>query len=249
MFDVDGVIAETPHEEAWKDAAVEWSIINKENDFTPFYAQHLSGEPGDKGARNILEKLKIKGKSYFETMKIKDNEKDDTARIFRMEVKQKYLNKYISEGRFKGFDDIKRMISEAKEDKIPIMVVSSSETSRKVLEKLGMKGTFEVSALGAKTHWNAGIDKINHYAMAYGKLLKNLGKENIEKVYVFEDAPKGINAVAKLGFYPIGVSRASTSGIRLASKVDLIEAGAWKAYNENELREISLKEIIGEKRA
>ena len=36
MFDVDGVIAETPHEEAWKDASIEEKIITEEFNFTPF---------------------------------------------------------------------------------------------------------------------------------------------------------------------------------------------------------------------
>ena len=50
LFDVDGVIAETPHEQAWRDAALEWGIIGPAFDFTRFYADHVAGEPGNTGA-------------------------------------------------------------------------------------------------------------------------------------------------------------------------------------------------------
>ena len=67
MFDVDRVIAETPHEQAWKAAAIEWGIIDETFDFTSFYAEKIAGEPGEVGAYHILNELKTTiGKSYFE---------------------------------------------------------------------------------------------------------------------------------------------------------------------------------------
>ena len=39
---LDGVIAETPHEESWKEAAIEYQLIGKYFDFTPFYQKFLS---------------------------------------------------------------------------------------------------------------------------------------------------------------------------------------------------------------
>jgi beta-phosphoglucomutase-like phosphatase (HAD superfamily) len=45
LFDVDGVIMETPHEQAWHDSSLEWNIIGYEYNFTPFYAHHVARKP------------------------------------------------------------------------------------------------------------------------------------------------------------------------------------------------------------
>ena len=58
LFDVDRVIAETPHEQAWKAAAIEWGIIDETFDFTSFYAEKIAGEPGEVSTYQILNELK-----------------------------------------------------------------------------------------------------------------------------------------------------------------------------------------------
>jgi len=245
MFDVDGVIAETPHEEAWKDAAVEWKIIPTGYDFTRFYAEHVAGEPGATGAYNILSMLRYNGKSFFEREVITARQEQiATAETFRNPVKQKHVDAYVAAGKFREFEDVTTMIRKAKEAAIPVMAVSSSETAAKILGKLGLLSIFDVTALGAKTYWKRGIEKINHYAMAYGKLLERTGCECIDKIVVFEDAPKGIEAVARLGFCPVGITRTSTSGVCLATKDQLYAAGAKAAYDEEELKHLTLKEIL-----
>ncbi len=266
LFDVDGVIAETPHEEAWKAAAVEWGIIPEDFSFTLFYAKHVAGEPGITGARNILGLLREGAKpTYYEREGITDTHKrDESAEQFRNPAKQKYLDGYIADGNFRVFDDISKIILGAKNAGIPVAAVSSSENSEAILKSINaielakrvkvpytparkdasLYDVFNTTVLGAITHWHgAKVEKINHYAMAYGKLLGKIDRKEIPYAVVFEDAPKGVAAVSQLGFYCIGISRNSTSGVTLASKEDLFRTGAKLAYAENELKHIGYKQL------
>jgi beta-phosphoglucomutase len=252
LFDVDGVIAETPHQEAWMDAAVEWGIIGKNFDFTGFYTSHVAGEPGMTGALNILEFLHEDGKPAQ----------------FRDPVKQKILEEYIDKGQFKVFEDASKFVFGLKKAGYPLAVVSSSENARRILEKinpdilakkLGYSRVtdrskfielFDAEALGTIHHWHKKhIEKVSHYAMAYGKLLgaKGYGSSTAIPIpIVFEDAPKGVVAVKKLGFYAVGISRVSATGVRLASPVDLRIAGADLVYDEMAIRDLDVDHLLSD---
>ncbi|MBN2367661.1 hypothetical protein JXC34_01485 [Candidatus Woesearchaeota archaeon] len=271
LFDVDGLIAETPHEEAWKAAAVSWGIIQDDFDFTPFYAAHVAGEPGITGAMNILELLHGDGElPYFQRKRIEYvADKDAVAANFRDPVKKEFIDDFVAGGQFRIFEDTASVIFGLKKLGYSLGVVSGSEYAGKILsniepyplarslghdpEELGIKegsqfiDLFDAEALGAISYWpGKTVEKINHYAMAYGKLLGAIGSdsENIPRIVVFEDAPKGIAAVKKLGFYAVGISRISTSGVCLATEDDLYAAGADIAYNEEAFSRASAEDIV-----
>ena len=77
-------------------------------------------------------------------------------------------------------------------------------------------------------------------------MLGTINAHSAPHVVVFEDAPKGISAVSNLGFYSVGISRKSTSGLELASKKDLREAGATIVLNEKELASLSYKDLFAQ---
>jgi len=54
VWDFDGVIAQTPHKEAWGLACEKWGVKGFTDEF---YALYVSGKPRLEGARNILERL------------------------------------------------------------------------------------------------------------------------------------------------------------------------------------------------
>jgi beta-phosphoglucomutase len=232
LFDVDGVIANTPHEKAWKLSAIEYGIISENYDFTTFYAKEVAGEPGIIGAYNILDKLG--SKSYFEKNNVDENMKYNIANIFRSKIKSKYLENIIDNGNFELYYDIIDLIKDAKEKDYFIVAVSSSEYAKKVLDIKKIKNFFNQFSLDISSHWNRSIEKINHYAMSYGKALGKLGVD-YSQVIVFEDAPKGIESVKKLGFDTIGISRLSDSGKLLSSKKDLYDVGADIVYSDNNI--------------
>ncbi|MBU0614803.1 MAG: hypothetical protein KJ601_01815 [Nanoarchaeota archaeon] len=271
LFDVDGVIAETPHEEAWRQAAIEWGGIDSDYDFTAFYAARVAGEPGLIGAKNILAELRQSpcDRSLHEK---KGGDLGQLAEDFR-NAKQVHIDQLIGQDRFRVFDDVAKIIMECKDDTRMIGAVSSSENARTILQKIkvdkiagqigfcypantSLYDLFDATALGTITYWKGNpIEKVNHYAMAYGVMLGALGVRDIPSVVVFEDAPKGITAVNQLGFYSIGISRISTSGKRLASKDDLYKAGADLVFDEPELAhqsyctiDIAVNDLINNKR-
>ena len=273
LFDVDGVIAETPHEQAWKAAAVEWGIIDETFDFTSFYAEKIAGEPGEVGGYHILNELKtVIGKSYFEKHGIADEaERITKAKEFRDPVKKHYVDRFIEDGRFKAFYDIGRIVLEAKNAGISIGAVSSSEMAQTILKKISalqiaqevgvpytcpngddsLYAIFDSTALGTKTQWhNIKIEKHHHYCYARGMLIEARRRarryrgEDTPYVIVFEDAPKGIRAISPIDFYCIGISRMSSSGVQLASKNELVGVGAVIAYDGDELKNITLNELL-----
>jgi beta-phosphoglucomutase-like phosphatase (HAD superfamily) len=271
MFDVDGVLAETPHEEAWKAAALEWGIITPDYDFTAFYARHVAGEPGIIGAHAILSQIPVDcGVSYFEANNLHDRaKKEHDARQFRDYCKQKHLEAMISAGKFRVFDDTAGLALRLRNDRYPLCAVSSSENARSILHKIGIEdimrrtgiplqsagkttdlySIFDACVLGTQTHWhNQPAEKLNHYCYARGVLLGSLGihKTDIPHVVVFEDAVKGIAAISPYDFICVGISRLSASGARLATKEELLRAGAALAYDEADLREKDYSTILEE---
>ena len=56
LWDIDGVVADSPHEGAWREVAQlpEWSIEGLTSDF---YLNHVASKPREEGAGNILEML------------------------------------------------------------------------------------------------------------------------------------------------------------------------------------------------
>ena len=246
LFDVDGVIAETPHEESWKQAAVEWNIIPDAFHFTPFYVDHVSGEPGLTGAYRILALLRgCGGRTFFS-----DYSKDEPARIAKTnsfrDRKQQIMDEHITRRHFRPFKDVVDIVTAARKDDIPIAAVSSSENAESVLcamreDNQSLLNVFNARALGAIRHWRVPVDKSHHYAMAYGKLLGALYPRYHDsffpKVVVFEDAPRGIEAITKLGFIGVGISRVSSTGAVLATPQRLRQAGARLVYIGSQLAE------------
>lgn len=225
LFDIDGVVAETPHEEAWRNATIEYGLIDKEFNFNEFYQKFVAGIPGIKGAETILEE-----KGYFRLKGVFDSyEKEKEAVKFR-ELKQKILEKLLEEGKFKIFSDIINIIIEAKNNNIPVAAVSSSENSEKILKKYGIYCIFDCHALGAIKHRTKNKEEL--YLIAFGKLLEKFNLNEIPYPIVFEDADKAIEALKRTGYKCIGIAREG-----LTNPSSLLLKGADFAYNEMELKQ------------
>jgi beta-phosphoglucomutase-like phosphatase (HAD superfamily) len=265
LFDIDGIVLDTPHEEAWFDAAVNWGIIDRSFVFNEFYAKYVASQPGITGAKNILQYLHKEDElPYYQKEKIDtENLKLEAAKNFRI-VKQHYLNTKFEEGKFRVYEDIFKILFCAKNEGILVGAISSSENAKTILKRINlqnllqhlniphssqfidqnMEDIFDVTALGVITYWHGiQIDKAHHYAMAYGKMLCKLNQEEIPHVVVFEDAISGVIAATKLGFYCIGISRNPNSKEITAPKSRLLEVGANITYTEEEFRKVKYEEL------
>lgn len=116
IFDVDGVLVDSPHERAWRDALKElmetrWSDVRPETSYSPerftpqVYQQVMSGKPRFSGAQAALE--------YFD---VPDAETRSKAYGDR---KQSMVIELIEAGEFTAYPDALRFIIAVKRRRDP----------------------------------------------------------------------------------------------------------------------------------
>ena len=133
IFDVDGVLVDSPHELAWRAALKElmegeWSDIRDGTTwtaqrFTPaVYQQVVAGMPRMAGARAAL--------TYFGVPDV-----DQRAELYAA-AKQEHIVALIEQGRFTAFPDALRFILAVKAAGLRVAAASSSKNARLFLERI-----------------------------------------------------------------------------------------------------------------
>jgi beta-phosphoglucomutase len=133
IFDVDGVLVDSPHELAWREALKElmegeWGDLRDQTSwtaerFTPaVYQQVMAGKPRMAGARAALEHFGVP---------------DVDARAERYaQAKQEHVVRLIEQGRFTAFPDALRFILAVKHLGILVAAASSSKNAKLFLERI-----------------------------------------------------------------------------------------------------------------
>ncbi|HSR17094.1 MAG TPA: HAD-IA family hydrolase, partial [Ignavibacteriaceae bacterium] len=220
IFDVDGVIADTPHEEAWRESLHlllterdDWKLIRHKTNYsldkftTDLYRKEISGKPRTEGARSVLK--------YF-------NVPDPNEKYVNeyCEFKQKIFSEKIEQGEFKVYDDAILFLLEAKQKGGKLAAASSSKNANQILEKIDIgeyikKDIFGYSFTGKSSNLLSlfdgnvcGIDlhqgKPN--PEIFIKAAESIGI-NPEDCVVIEDAVSGVIAAINGNFYCIGIAR------------------------------------------
>lgn len=237
IFDIDGVIVDSPHEEAWRTTLKNFGVEK----FSPQdYLETAAGRPREEGARKIFKKFGINfGKN------------DEVLHRF-CEKKQFLVNDLIEKRKFKLFVGSILFILKAKKDNVPIAAASSSKNAKHILEMIDMysfnkendlryefikSGTtlydlFDADVCGLDIKPGKPHPKI---FLVAADLLGIPHKQCV----VFEDAISGIEAAKNAGMFCVGIRR-------IGKKNDLINAGADIVINDlNELPyEILKKRLI-----
>jgi HAD superfamily hydrolase (TIGR01509 family) len=221
IFDVDGVLVDSPHEEAWRESLRElmegpWSDIAGQTSYAPdkftpaVYHERMSGKPRAAGARAALE--------YFGVPDI-----DRRVQEYG-EHKQEMIVRLISEGRFSAYDDAVRFVVHVKESGIPIAAASSSKNAKMFLERV------DLSRFGASGNLHAYFDvDVSGRDFAHGKpdpeifltAASELGVDPAN-AFVVEDATNGIQAAKAGKFGAIGASRADDVDALAAEGADVV---------------------------
>jgi trehalose/maltose hydrolase-like predicted phosphorylase/beta-phosphoglucomutase-like phosphatase (HAD superfamily) len=135
IFDVDGVLVDSPHELAWRESfralmETEWRDIRDQTSWTPerftpaVYQQVMAGMPRMAGARAAMEHFGVP---------------DIDARIEQYAAgKQAHVVKLIEEGRFMAFPDALRFILAVKGMGIRVAAASSSKNAKLFLERINL---------------------------------------------------------------------------------------------------------------
>lgn len=126
IFDVDGVLVDTPHERAWRDTLrelmeSEWAGIRDQTTWSPeaftpeVYQSLVSGKPRMSGARAALEHFGVP-------------DAGDRA-VEYAERKQEMVVRLIEAGEFTAYDDALRFIIAVKDAGLAVAAASSSKNA------------------------------------------------------------------------------------------------------------------------
>jgi beta-phosphoglucomutase-like phosphatase (HAD superfamily) len=234
IFDVDGVLVDSPHEKAWREAlrelmGGEWSDIRGRTTWSPeaftpqVYQEQLSGKPRLSGARAALE--------YF---RVPDDEEE--ARVARYaERKQEVLLRLIDAGDFTAYPDALRFIIAVKDAGIRVAAASSSKNARLFLRRIRLD-TFAREHGISSAAVGPGLTLLEIFDadvsgrdFARGKpdpeifltAAHELGTAPGDSI-VLEDAAAGVQAAKAGGMAAIGIARADDAELLAAADADIV---------------------------
>jgi len=246
LWDIDGVVADSPHEGAWREVAemAEWGI---EGLTSEFYLNHVASKPREEGADNILKML-----GGYEKLGAETPEKKKELLDKYCEQKNKIIVDLIKQGEFGVFESSVMMIVEAKARGLKLGAASASKNANSMLVEINVNEIIQKHKPGAEYDFIKEDTAVHDLfdvnvcgkTVPGGKAeLFKISAETIsemtggeaEKFVVFEDGISGVESAKQNGFYAVGI-------IRIGTKEDFERAGADIIVND--LSEISFDEII-----
>ena len=232
IFDVDGVLVDSPHQKAWRESLRElmeagWRDIRDQTTWSPdaftphVYQQYVSGKPRMAGALAALD--------YFH---VPDAEKRVAEYAQR---KQEMVVRLIEAGDFTAYPDALRFVIATKDDGMRIADASSSKNAGLFLRKIRLD-TFAAEHGISSPTLKPGQTLLDYFDVdvsgrdfARGKpdpeiFLTAAHELGVEPRYamVIEDASSGVQAAKAGGMAAIGISRADDADLLAAAGADLV---------------------------
>ena len=232
IFDVDGVLVNSPHERAWQVALQQlmesdWQDIAGETSYSPekftpqVYQQVMSGKPRFSGAQAALE--------YFDVP-----DPEERAKAYG-DRKQVLIVDLIEAGEFQAFPDALRFVLAVKGAGIPIAAASSSKNAKLFLEKIsldefakqeGLDYDFVTEGLSLQASFDADISGRDfEQGKPHPKIFLTAAEElgvPPEECFVVEDAQSGVEAAKRGGMAALGLARADDEELLAAANADLV---------------------------
>lgn len=205
IFDVDGVLLASPHEQAWRDALV--GFADPRRFTTAMYQASVAGKPRLDGARAALEALGVENAV---------GRAGDYATC-----KQSRLETLIADGQVSAFPDALRFVVAVAALGWPMAVASSSKNARAMLRAIrvvdggSLLDLFAVDVCGRDLRHGKPDPEI--FLIAAEEL-----KMKPDRCFVAEDAPAGVEAARAGGMAPLGVARLHDAAGLTAASADLV---------------------------
>jgi beta-phosphoglucomutase len=232
IFDVDGVLVDSPHEAAWRDTFKElmegdWADIRDQTTWTPeaftpeVYQQVLSGKPRMEGALAALEHFGVP---------------DPQSRLDAYaDRKQEMVVKLIEAGKFSAYPDALRFLLAVKDAGVAVAAASSSKNAGLFLRQirldefaeqegldhdwiepgLTLLAVFDVDISGR--HFERGKPHPEIFLTAAQELGVDPGA-----AFVVEDAVSGVQAAKAGGFAALGVARHDDEALLAQAGADIV---------------------------
>lgn len=232
IFDVDGVLVDTPHEKAWRESLQElmegdWADIRDQTTWSPeaftplVYQQAMSGKPRMSGARAALEHFQVPGG-------------EDRVTEYA-DRKQAMVVRLIEAGDFTAYPDALRFIIAVKDAGMRVAAASSSKNAGLFLRKIRLDTFAEEqgitsASVGAGTTLLDFFDAdVSGMDFAQGKphpemfltAAEHLGADPQASI-VLEDATAGVQAAKAGDMAAIGIARFDDADLLAAAGADIV---------------------------
>lgn len=219
VFDVDGVLVDSPHERAWRDTLNElmesrWRDIRSRCTYSPsaftprVYQDVVSGKPRLSGARAALDHFHVPDA--------------ESRAIEYAERKQERVLKLIRAGEFRAFPDALRFVQALSGRGLALAAASSSKNAGLMLEQITvlpsnrrLSEVFTVDLSGQDLGRGKPAPDI------FVAASESLGLSPSE-CFVVEDAAVGIEAAKAGGMAALGIARADDAELLTTAGADLV---------------------------
>ncbi len=220
IFDVDGVLVDSPHERAWRESfeslmETEWADVAAQTSYvrgsftSALYQQIMAGKPRMAGALAALEHFSIP---------------DAPRRAERYaDAKQRQVIALIEAGEFTAFPDALRFIVAVKNLRIPVACASSSKNAGLFLKQIRLDTTPAIALIDIFDANVAGRDfaRGKPHPEIFLTAARELGVDP-SYCFVVEDASSGIEAAKAGHMAALGIARLGDQALLLEAGADLI---------------------------
>ena len=232
IFDVDGVLVDSPHERAWRDGlqqlmVIYWSDIREQTSYSPekftprVYQAEMSGKPRYKGAQAALE--------YFGVPDAEERAKEYGDR------KQVMIVELIEASQFHAYPDALRFVLAVKDAGLRVAAASSSKNANAFLERIRLDqfakeeglsygflrpGYTLLDILDANVS-GRDFEQGKPHAEIFLTAAEELGVPPGE-CFVVEDAVNGVQAAKAGNMAALGLARADDEELLAAANADLV---------------------------
>ena len=232
IFDVDGVLVDSPHERAWRETlqelmASDWHDLRPGTSYAPerftgqVYQELVSGKPRMSGARAIMEHFRVPNAEAM-------------AGVYA-ELKQRRVIELARGGEFHAFRDALRFILAVRAAGIRVAAASSSKNAALFLGAIRLD-TFAAEDTRGYDFLRPGVTLLDILdADASGRDFSR-GKPDPEifltaaeelglpprRCFVVEDAVAGVAAARAGGMAALAVARAGDEDLLTAAAADLV---------------------------
>ncbi len=233
LFDIDGVLLDTPHEQAWREALDQlltgpWQAVVSATTYVPdaftdaVYQAQVAGKPRLAGATAAL--------AYFHVP-----DADGARAREYAAAKQAILERLAAAGAAHAYDDAVRFLLDAKAAGVRVCAASSSKNADDFLRAVSV-GAFVARhrltypfVTAATTLLDLFDANVNGRDVPCGKpdpalFLAAAAALGLApgRCFVVEDAPAGIAAARAGGMYAIGVARHEDAAALHAEGADIV---------------------------
>ena len=232
IFDVDGVLVDSPHELAWRESLRElmegeWSDIRGASAYSPerftpeVYQAVMSGKPRYPSARAALE--------YFDVP-----DAEERAQAYS-DHKQTMVIELIEAGEFEAYPDALRFVLAMRAAGIKVAAASSSKNAWRFLrlirldefaEQEGLDYDFITEGLTLNDFFDADLsgrdfEQGKPHPMIFLTAAEELGVPP-QQAFVIEDAVSGVQAAKAGEMAALGLARADDAALLAEAGADLV---------------------------